>query len=146
MNSSPKNIVSRFGFILWLFTALLLTTAYTKAQTKKGSNALFITVEEQAQFPGGFPKFTEYLSHNLHYPAQAKAANIQGRVFLTFVVEKDGRLTNIKVLRGIGHGCDEEAMRVVKASPKWKPGRQNNKAVRTQYTLPISFTLTKNNI
>ena len=68
---------------------------------------------------------------------------IQGKVFLTFVVERDGSLTDIKVLRGIGGGCDEEAVRVISASPKWQPGMQDGRAVRTQFTVPINFSLTK---
>jgi protein TonB len=112
----------------------------TKAVTEE-SNEIFTAVEEQASFPGGLEKFGNYLFKNIRYPAVARENNVQGKVFLTFVVEKDGSLTDIKVLRGIGSGCDEEATRVIKASPKWKPGMQNGRAVRSQFTVPISFTL-----
>jgi len=74
-------------------------------------------------------------------PWEALKKNIQGKVFITFVVEKDGSLTDIKIVRGIGGGCDEEAVRVMKMSPKWNPGTQNNHTVRVFYTTPISFTL-----
>jgi len=112
----------------------------TKAVTED-SNEIFTAVENSAEFPGGIEKFYSYLSKSIRYPGVARENNVQGKVFLTFVVEKDGSLTDIKVLRGIGSGCDEEAMRVIKASPKWKPGQQNGRPVRQQYTVPISFTL-----
>jgi len=105
------------------------------------SNEIFTAVENSAEFPGGIEKFYAYLQKNMRYPAVARENNVQGKVFLTFVVEKDGSLTDIKVLRGIGSGCDEEAVRVIKASPRWKPGQQNGRNVRQQYTVPISFTL-----
>jgi protein TonB len=104
-------------------------------------NEIFTAVENSAEFPGGIEKFYKYLGNSIRYPAVARENNVQGKVFLTFVVEKDGSLTDIKVMRGIGSGCDEEAMRVIKASPKWKPGQQNGRTVRQQYTVPISFTL-----
>ncbi|HEY9113120.1 MAG TPA: energy transducer TonB, partial [Bacteroidales bacterium] len=75
------------------------------------------------------------------YPALAKESGIQGRVFINFVVEIDGRITDVKVLRGIGGGCDEEAVRVVQSMPKWKPGKQRGKPVRVSYNLPVKFTL-----
>jgi protein TonB len=84
-------------------------------------------------------KFSEYLAKTLRYPAEAKEASITGKVFLTFVIEKNGGLTDIRVLRGLGSGCDEEAIRVLKASPKWIPGQQNGEVVREQFTLPVSF-------
>lgn len=112
-----------------------------KQVVEDNSNEIFTSVEQSAEFPGGMDKFTNYLSKNMRYPAVARENNVQGRVIVTFVVEKDGSLTDIKVLRGIGSGCDEEAMRVIKNSPKWKPGIQNGRPVRQQYTVPIQFTL-----
>jgi protein TonB len=114
----------------------------TKVTEEEGG--IFVTVENSAEYPGGLDKFYEYLSKSIHYPAVARENNLQGKVFLTFVVEKDGSLTDIKVLRGIGSGCDEEAVRVIKASKKWKPGIQNGREVRQQYTVPISFALAEN--
>ena len=73
----------------------------------------------------------------------AQEANVQGKVYLSFVVEKDGSITDVNVLKGIGAGCDEEAIRVIKKSPKWKAGLQNNQTVRVRYTMPISYTLTQ---
>ncbi|MGZ4001705.1 MAG: energy transducer TonB, partial [Mucilaginibacter sp.] len=104
-------------------------------------NKIFTAVEQEPTPAGGIGKFYEYLSKNIRYPAVAKENNIQGKVFLTFVVEKDGAITDVKVLRGLGSGCDEEAMRVLRAAPKWKPGIQNGRPVRVQYQVPISFAL-----
>lgn len=111
-----------------------------KAVTEE-SNEIFTAVEKNAEYPGGLDKFYKYLESTMRYPSVARENNVQGKVFLTFVVEKDGSLTDIKVLRGIGSGCDEEAMRVVRGSKKWTPGQQNGRPVRQQYTVPISFTL-----
>ena len=77
----------------------------------------------------------------MRYPAMARESNIQGRVYVSFIVEKDGSVSNIQLLRGIGGGCDEEAIRVVGAMPQWQPGRQNGRAVRVAYNLPIRFSL-----
>ena len=104
-------------------------------------NQIFTSVEQVPEFAGGLEKFGQYLSKNIRYPAVARENNTQGRVICTFVVEKDGSLTDIKVVRVIGSGCDEEAVRVLKNSPKWKPGIQNGRPVRVQYSVPISFTL-----
>jgi protein TonB len=104
-------------------------------------NKIFTAVEQEPTPAGGIGKFYEYLGKNIRYPAVAKENNIQGKVFLTFVVEKDGSITDVKVLRGLGSGCDEEAMRVLRAAPKWKPGIQNGRPVRVQYQVPISFAL-----
>ncbi len=82
-----------------------------------------------------------YLQNNIHYPQLAKDLGIQGRVFVTFVIEKNGSVNDVKLLRGIGGGCDEEAIRVVKSMPKWIPGSQRNIPVRVQYNLPINFRL-----
>ncbi|MFA8449081.1 MAG: energy transducer TonB [Bacteroidales bacterium] len=102
---------------------------------------IFTVVEENPEFPGGIPALMKYLSSNIKYPVMAKEAGIQGKVYLNFVVEPTGSISGIKILRGIGGGCDEEAMRVVAAMPKWKPGKQRGKAVRVSYNLPVKFTL-----
>jgi len=102
---------------------------------------IFIIVEEMPSFPGGEVKMMEYLAKNIKYPQMARESGIQGRVFINFVVEPDGHVSNVKVMRGIGGGCDEEAIRVVKAMPKWKPGKQRGKSVRVSYNLPVNFRL-----
>ncbi len=102
---------------------------------------IFQIVEEMPSFPGGDQKMLEYIAKNIKYPQIARESGIQGRVFISFVVEPDGSVSNVKVLRGIGGGCDEEAMRVVKSMPKWKPGKQRGKPVRVSYNLPVNFRL-----
>ncbi len=111
--------------------------------TTKNPDKVFSSVEVLPSFPGGSENLLIFLGRYLKFPLKAKEANIQGRVFAKFIVEKDGSLTNIKVERGIGYGCDEEAIRVLKSSPKWNPGMQNGEKVRVSYTIPIFFQLNK---
>ena len=101
----------------------------------------FIVVEEMPNYPGGDDARIKFITDNVVYPVMAKESNIQGTVYVTFVVEADGSITDVKVLRGIGGGCDEEAVRVVKMMPKWNAGKQSGKSVRVQFNLPIKFTL-----
>ena len=102
---------------------------------------IFQIVEEMPSFPGGEGKLLEYVATHIKYPQIARETGIQGRVFVGFVVEPDGSISNVKLLRGIGGGCDEEAMRVIKSLPKWKPGKQRGKAVRVSYQIPVLFKL-----
>ncbi len=102
---------------------------------------IFTVVESMPEFPGGMGALMTYLAKNIKYPPLAKESGIQGKVFINFVVEPDGSISNVKVLRGIGGGCDEEAVRVVKNMPKWKPGMQRGKPVRVSFNLPVKFTL-----
>lgn len=102
---------------------------------------IFVSVEKMPEFPGGEEKLYKYLRDNLKYPDMATQQNIQGKVYVQFVVEKDGSIANPKVLRDIGGGCGDEALRVVRAMPKWNPGIQRTKKVRVQYTLPVNFQL-----
>lgn len=107
----------------------------------KAADEEFVVVEQQPEFPGGQAALAKYLQGSLRYPAQAARANVAGKVYMSFVVGADGALTDVQVLKGIGFGCDEEALRVVKAMPRWKPGKQSGRAVRVRYNLPIAFTL-----
>jgi TonB family protein len=104
-------------------------------------DTVYQIVEEMPKFPGGEKALMDYVSNNVKYPEEAKNKNIAGRVFVSFVVEKDGSIGEVKVLRGIGGGCDEEAVRVIKGMPKWKPGIQKGKPVRVSYQIPIYFKL-----
>ena len=103
--------------------------------------SIFVVVESMPEFPGGTLKLFEYLQSNIRYPVIAKETNIQGKVFVSFVIEKDGTVTDVQVLRGIGGGCDEEAMRVVREMPRWIPGKQRGVPVRVKYNLPVKFVL-----
>ncbi|WP_413670897.1 TonB family protein [Mucilaginibacter sp. Mucisp86] len=115
---------------------------FSIASAQSGPDAVFTSVEQVPEFKGGIEAFGKFLMTNIRYPKAAHDNNVQGRVIITFVVEKDGSLSNMKVVRGIGSGCDEEAVRVLSISPAWKPGIQNGKPVKVQYSVPISFTLT----
>jgi TonB family protein len=103
------------------------------------SDTIFAVVEKMPEFPGGKKALMNYLKENIHYPEQAKKEGIHGRVFVNFIVEKDGSISGVKILRGIGHGCDEETVRVVRAMPKWVPGEQRGQKVRVSFNLPIKF-------
>ena len=102
---------------------------------------IFRVVEAMPTFPGGDVGLARFLNKNIKYPMMARESNIQGRVYVTFVVETNGSITDIKILRGIGGGCDEEAIRVVKMIPKCAPGKQRGKPVRVQFNLPVRFVL-----
>ena len=102
---------------------------------------IFTVVEQQPEFPGGTTEMYRYLAKNIKYPSAASRANVSGRVFMTFVVNTDGSIQDVQVMKGLGFGCDEEATRVVKSMPKWKPGRQSGRPVRVKFNLPINFQL-----
>ncbi|MCO6357887.1 outer membrane transport energization protein TonB [Roseivirga pacifica] len=102
---------------------------------------IFMVVEEQASFPGGMGEWNKFLKKNLKYPRQATRMGIEGAVFLSFVVDKQGVISDINVIRGIGGGCDEEAIRVLKESPRWAPGKQRGRAVKSRMQLRIVFRL-----
>eukprot|EP00759_Apiculatamorpha_spiralis_P001319 PhF_6_TR10472/c0_g1_i1/m.16553/K03832/tonB; periplasmic protein TonB len=99
------------------------------------------TIEKYPEFPGGMEAWAKFIQKNLRYPYMAQENGIQGKVYLSFVIEKDGSITDVKVVKGIGGGCDEEAVRVIKKSPKWSAGIQNESKVRVRYNMPINYTL-----
>lgn len=102
---------------------------------------VFTIVENMPTFPGGEKEMLKYISKNTKYPQLAKENNIQGTVYVQFIVEQDGSITNSKILRGIGGGCDKEALRVVNSMPNWIPATQRGKNVRVEFRLPIKFVL-----
>jgi protein TonB len=104
---------------------------------------IFTVVEQMPEFPGGPAEMMKYIQKNIHYPEMAKEAGIQGKCFVKFVVEPDGTISNVEVLKGVSGGsdCDKEAVRVVKSMPKWSAGKQNGRAVRVWFNLPIVFRL-----
>lgn len=104
-------------------------------------NKIFVAVENPPTPKGGMDKFYQYLSNSIKYPAVDRENNTQGRVYVQFVVERDGSLTDIVAQRGPSQSLKDEAVRVLKAAPKWTPGKQNGNAVRVQFTVPIGFTL-----
>ena len=112
----------------------------SQAKTYNGET-IFSVVEEQPQFPGGREAMYKFLGENIKYPEAAKRAKVQGKVFLSFVVTKEGEIKDITILKGIGFGADEEALRVVSMMPRWKPGMQSGKPLHVRYNLPIAFEL-----
>jgi protein TonB len=101
----------------------------------------FVSMENPPTYPGGMDKFYSFIGNSLKYPPMAAENNIQGKVFVSFTVEKDGSITDVKVDRKLGYGTDEEAIRVIKSSKRWNPGMQNGKPVRVKYNMPIQFSL-----
>ncbi len=106
---------------------------------KEEENKIFEFVEQQASFPGGPAAMNQWLAQNIRYPAEAKANNIQGRVTVQFVVELNGSISNVVVVRSVDPRLDKEAVRVVKSMPKWTPGMQDDRPVRSKFTLPVNF-------
>ncbi|HNQ20779.1 MAG TPA: energy transducer TonB [Bacteroidales bacterium] len=113
----------------------------TEEEPAPVAEEIFTFVEEYPEFPGGDKALREYILNNIKYPEVARTSGITGTVYVQFVVEKDGSISDVKVVRGIGGGCDEEAGRVVKSMPRWKPGKQRGQPVRVYFTLPIEFKL-----
>ncbi|CAK7004592.1 MAG: hypothetical protein PETM_00139 [Petrimonas sp.] len=102
---------------------------------------IFVVVEEQPEFPGGNTAMMKFLSDNIKYPVIAQENGIQGRVITNFVVERDGSISDVQVVRGVDPSLDKEAIRVIQSMPKWKAGRQRGSAVRVRFTLPVVFRL-----
>ncbi len=123
-------------FVLLLFCGVSMISLPSIAQETAQTQ-----VDEMPVPPGGMEGFTKYMIENLKYPATAKEAKIEGMVMVRFVVKADGSVDAVEVLRGIGGGCDEEAVRVVKNSGTWTPGKKEGKAVAAQMTLPVQFKM-----
>ncbi|MES2378568.1 MAG: energy transducer TonB [Bacteroidota bacterium] len=103
------------------------------------TDSVYFKVDEQPSFPDGAKAFVRFLSSNIKYTKQMKLTQVQGKVIVQFIVEKDGSLTNIKAIKGPGGGTSEEAVRVMQKSPKWQPGIKDGKPVRVQFAAPITF-------
>jgi TonB family protein len=156
-NKSRKRAVLKYLLSAPVFVLMLILSSATvdysskpnskmdiseiSAPPQTGKGPVFTSVEQEPSFPGGEHKFADYLSRNIKYPAEMKKKKVEGKVFITFIVEKDGSLSDIKVLHEPGYGSGQEALRVLSMSPKWEPGIQNHHKVRVQYVIPISFTL-----
>ena len=112
-----------------------------KPKQEEVTEEIFVVVEDQPLFPGGNAAMMKFLSDNIKYPVIAQENNIQGRVICNFVVEKDGSITDVQVVRGVDPSLDREAVRVIQQMPRWKPGKQRGQAVRVRFTLPVVFRL-----
>lgn len=132
-----KNVSLKVALMMLV---LLFSFMTSTAQTKK-NNMAYDVVEVMPQYPGGQIAMMKYIMENIKYPKQAMKEGIQGRVTVSFIVEKDGRVSNVRLLRSVQSALDKEAIRVVKSMPKWTPGKHNGKPVRVRFNLPVMFKL-----
>ena len=137
--TEKRGDTARYSIEPFSISGSLFETLLDVATSKE--DTVYQIVEQMPQYTGGEEAMMKYVAENIKYPQEAKDKNISGRVFIGFVIEKDGSVSNVKVVRGIGGGCDEEAVRVIKEMPKWKPGMQKGKPVRVNYMMPIFFKL-----
>ena len=157
MNKQTSNPLARFKYLLFVPLAIALLAMNSTAMranvqkkvvkttktTKKAdaSNKVYEVVEQMPTFPGGDAALMKYLAENIKYPVSAQKAKEQGRVVVQFIVEKDGAVTGVKTVRSVTPALDAEAVRVIKAMPKWTPGKQGGQPVRVRYNVPVSFKL-----
>ena len=132
-----KNVSLKVALMMLV---LLFSFMTSTAQTKK-NNMVYDVVEVMPQYPGGQIAMLKYFMENIKYPEQAMKEGIQGRVTVSFIVEKDGRVSNVRLLRSVQSSLDKEAVRVVKSMPKWSPGKQKGKPVRVRFNVPVMFKL-----
>ena len=135
--------MKRLIFMSLMATCCLTTVLAQKTvvSQKDQKEEPFDVVEDMPAFPGGMEAMIQFISNNIQYPADAQKQKVDGRVLVNYVVEKDGSITEVKVIKPTFPSLDAEAVRVVKAMPKWKPGYQKGQAVRVQFTMPINFSL-----
>ena len=129
---------------VFLFLALILSGFVCDAQKTSPASSKSKTVrvkDEMPAYPGGEQAMIKYISDNLKFPDSARTKKIEGKVLVSYTIDEYGQVTDVYVVKGIGGGCDEEAMRVIKSMPKWKPGNQGGEGIRVQYTIPINFQL-----
>lgn len=126
--------------IITLFFSTV-TFSYSQGSSEPAKKVKKGRFYKQPVFPGGARMLTQYLSQNITYPQEAVSKRIQGKVYAEFTVEKDGTITNVKIHRGIGGGCDEETIRVIKSMPKWIPAEQKGTKIKVKHALPVQFYL-----
>lgn len=138
---SKANFIKNIGSIL---IVLLLSCTNNSTDINESivkEDETFNFVEQLPEFPGGPAAMTKFINDNMRYPEEAKLHKVAGTVVIQFVVTKEGKITNVTLTRGIGYGCDEEALRVIQSMPDWKPGKYKNKEVPVNFTLPVKFKL-----
>jgi len=129
--------------LLFLLILILPFSGFAQQLPEKDptDENVFIAVEIMPEFPGGTEALMQYLSNSIQYPKDAKEKKIEGKVFVSFIITELGKVSEVKILRGVNESLDKEAIRVVKEMPDWKPGTQGDEPVKVKYTLPISFKL-----
>lgn len=130
---------------IWLFSILILgliNSSLAQVDETKSQDTVFLNVETSPEYPGGMVAFSKFIGKNLKYPSYARKIGVQGKVFVEFIVDTDGSIIGVKLLKGIGAGCDEEAMRVIARSPKWTPGTQKGVPVKVRMSIPIIYQTT----
>ena len=148
-SKSPKSLISLAALALVLaFACTDKNISYQEspdseltAQTNPEDEIFTIVEEPPSPKEGGMPALYQYIGNTLRYPKEAKDQKVEGKVFVQFIIDKEGHVTDVEVVRGIGHGCDKEALEVIKNAPDWNPGRQAGKPVNVKMVLPISFKL-----
>ncbi|MBN2727714.1 MAG: energy transducer TonB [Bacteroidales bacterium] len=125
---------------LFLLTVILFTFAAQSVQAQ-AEEPFFVSVDQMPEFSSGQKGLGDYIRGNLSYPREALDAKVEGIVIASFIVEKDGSISNIGIVKGLGHGCDEEVVRLIKMMPNWTPGQKDGKAVRVKLTIPVQFNL-----
>lgn len=124
-----------------ILTIILFSVTISFAQKTDKSKDVFEQVDVVPEYPGGMPAMFDFIGKNLKYPKEAVKNNIQGKVLIKLIIEEDGSISETAIAKSLGYGCDEEVTRVVKAMPKWSPGKKDNQLVRTSFVLPIMFAL-----
>ena len=141
-NEKLNGLWWRLLTVMSVLAILLMVNTNAMAQNKKKANDKVLEkAEVMPEYPGGDQAMMDFVAKNVQYPQEARDKEISGRVLVSFIVEKDGSIADVKVVKGIGGGCDEEAVRVVKAMPKWKPGKDKGKPVQVSYMMPFTFKL-----
>ncbi len=126
---------------IFLLTTMLFTFLSVNIMAQN-EEPFFVSVAQMPEFQNGQSSLSEFFQKNLVYPQEAIDANIEGAVIASFIVEKDGSVSNINIIRGLGHGCDKEVIRLIKIMPKWTPGKKDGKPVRVKLNIPVKFSLT----
>jgi protein TonB len=108
---------------------------------QEDEDKIFTVVEQQAEFPGGMAELYKFLNKNIRYPASARRMGVDGKVFIQFVVDKEGRISDVTIIKSLSQDCDKEALRLIQLMPPWKPGKQNGRAVKSKFVLPLTFKL-----
>jgi protein TonB len=140
-----KILVTAFCIISTLAVKAQSTDSVKLEEKTQPDQAHFISVEQQPEFPGGNDRFLQFIARTVRYPMNSLKAGVEGKVYVQIMIEADGTVTHPKIIRSVSKELDDEAIRVVSSSPRWKPGIQNSQPVKCLFTVPISFSIGKIN-